>query len=192
MSLRDQLLKAGLASKKDVRRTNQELKEERRTEQASRKRKAALRAEEAAARALAEDELKHKAEERRAREEAREADERVHRVRQMLQANRMGAKGRVPFHVRSLDGRRVHRLQVPERVAFGLRCGELAVGAFAEPGAEAEYYIIPSRTATKLASLAPEHLVFHVVDTQGISAPEEGFLTAEWEPSLKPHRLPQG
>lgn len=192
LSLRDQLLKAGLVSKKDVDKANRDKKAERKRKQGHRKRKGQARAEaEAARQAALEAELLAKAEARKERDEAREVHERVHRIRQIILGNRMGAKGPLPFHVHSLDGRHLHRLQLPERVAFGLRCGELAVAALQDDD-EARYYVIPRRAADKLADLAPEHLVFRVTDTHGISAPEEQFLQREWEPSLRPHKVPAG
>lgn len=190
MSLRDQLLKAGLVDKKAVARANREAKEARRDDQGHRQRqKQAQREAEARAAAEREARLREKAEARRAREEAREAAERSVRVLQIVRANAVRGRGTVPFHMIGADGRTVHRLMVSEPIAFKLRCGELAVAeAPAGGGRAAELVVVSLRGAQRLAEVAPEAVRFRVVDTRGISAPEEGFLRAEWEISLRPHR----
>ncbi len=49
--------------------------------------------------------------------------------------------------------------------------------------------MISARGAARLEELAPELVVHWVKDTTGLSAPEEGLLDAEWEISLRPHRV---
>src|SRR5436190_415520 len=95
MSLRDQLLAKGVVSKKDVRRVERELKDERRSEQGSKDRKTKVEAEQAAARAGA-------------------------RARAALRDRHPGAlgsgRGAVPGRVRDLAG------SAP--VAAGRSCGQ--------------------------------------------------------------------
>ena len=190
MSLRDQLLKAGLASKKDVRRVNQELKAERKQEQGHRDKKRDVTAAEEAARREAEEQaLRDKVAARKAHEAQQEAHDKVHRVRQIVERNRLGGKGPLPFFVKGLDGRRLHRLNVSDRTAFGLRCGDLGVAGLSELDGSESYHIVRRDAAHKLAEIAPEALVFLVDDTAGISKPEEQFLEKPWDPSLKPHRV---
>jgi len=190
MSLRDQLLKAGLVSKKDVRRAGQEKRKERKKHQGERKKKSELRAEEAAQRRAEEKAaLEERLQARQEREVVREEVERAQRIRQIVLGNRMGGRGPVPFHHKGRDGRTLHRLEVTERLAWSLRCGKLAVAALPEPDGTASYHVVTTRAADKLAEFAPELVVFRVIDTTGISAPEERFLSREWETSLVPHRV---
>ena len=193
MSLRDELLKAGLVSKKDVRRANRDKKKTRKQEQGSRRRKRAEQAEaEAARQAALEAERQERLACRQELDEAREEHERVNRIRQTILGNRLGAKGHTPFWVRSPDGRHLHRMSVTDRIAFDLRCGHAAVAVLLEPDREPEYYVISRRAALKLEEIAPEQVVFLVTDTAGLSHPEEQFLQQEWEPSLRPHRQREG
>ena len=189
MSLRDQLLKAGLASKKDVRRANQELRSERKHDQGHREKKRDVEAAEAAERAAAEEQaLKERAAARHDREAVREEHDREHRIRQIVLKNRLGGKGSVPFFHKTADGRHLHRLDVNDRMAFGLRCGELAVAALPEPDGTS-YHVIRLKAADKLAEIAPETVVFRVTDTAGISRPEEQFHERLWDATLRPRRI---
>jgi len=189
VSLRDQLLKAGLASKKDVRRVNQELKAERKQDQGHRdKKREVVAAEEAAKKAAEEQALREKVAARKAHEANQEAHDKVHRVRQIVLGNRLGAKGGHPFFHKCLDGRRVNRFYVSDRTAFALRCGDLAIAGLVEPDGTETYHLLRRDAAHKLAAIAPEAVVFLVDDTTGISKPEEQFLERPWDASLKPHR----
>lgn len=185
MSLRDQLLKAGLVSEKDARKADREKKQQRRQQQGHKKKQRALKAEEEArAKAEREAELARTLEERRRHEEERERVERENRVRQLVHGNRMGARGPYRFHFR--DGVRIESLAVSEKMAWKLRCGECAIAV--DPDQPGRYHVITARAAEKLEILAPEVVLFHVTDTTGISEPDEAFLEKEWEPSLTPRR----
>jgi uncharacterized protein YaiL (DUF2058 family) len=192
VSLKDQLLKAGLVSKKDARRAGQEKRKERKKKQGQRRKKSALRAEEearqrAAAAKASEERIRARKEQTAVREER----ELTQRIRQIVLGNRMGGRGPVPFHHKGLDGRTLHRLELTEKMGWNLRCGKLAIAALPEPGGAMSYHVVTVRAADKLAELDPTLVVFRVSDTTGISAPEEGFLSREWEPSLTPHRVAQ-
>lgn len=193
MSLRDQLLKAGLATKKDVAKVNRELKQERRQEQAHQKPKAELRREaEEAARAEAEA-IKARARARRERDEARAAAERALQIRQIARSHALRGRGNLAYHVLARDGRTVARLLVSERVAFMLRCGEVGVVELpAEPGRDqgvGELIVVSRRAAVRLREIDPDVVRLLVDDTRGISAPDEAFLVPEWDISLRPRRL---
>ncbi len=188
MSLRDQLLKAGIASKKEARRADREKKEARKKAQATRRKKREVQAEEAARLEAEREAARAEAlAERRRVEAEREAAERENRIRQLVRGNRLGARGPVIFHFVGRDGRRVHRLSVNDRIAWQLRCGEVAIAA--DPDTEDDYVVIPARAAEKLEAVAPELVVFRVTDTRGISAPEEAFLERQWEPTLDRRQL---
>jgi uncharacterized protein YaiL (DUF2058 family) len=186
MSLRDQLLAKGLASKKDARRVEQELKAERRAAQGHKRPESEVRAEqEARARAEEEAARQRRIEEKRRREaEAAEVERRV-RIAQIIRSNQVRSRGKVRFHHRTLSGGRLGRIEVSGHVAWKLRCGECAVAALSD----AEYCIVSQRGAARLAEVAPDRIVHWVRDTRGLSAPEECLLEADWEISLLPHRV---
>lgn len=185
MSLRDALVAKGLASKKDLRRANQEAQAERRAAQGARRAQAEVEAE-AAARQKADEAraLREKAEARRARELAREAAERAIQVRQIVRANRIRARGKYPFHHRTLDGRHIGRIEVADRVAWALRCGECAIVA-----ADDGYVVVNARTAARVLELDPARVVHFVRDTTGLSDPAEALVRSDWEISLRPRRF---
>jgi uncharacterized protein YaiL (DUF2058 family) len=192
-SLRDQLLAKGIASKKDARRVDVQLREERRHRQANQRPKAEIEAEQQAARLAAEQEaVRRRQQERLAREAARAEAERQQQVRQIILHHRIRAHGKVRFHHRRLivagdaGAPRIGRIEVHERVAWKLRCGEAAIAALTVD----DYAVVSARAAQRLDEIAPGTVVHWVRDTQGLSAPEEGFLIPAWEISLQPRRLP--
>ena len=188
-SLRDQLLAKGLASKKDVRRVERELKDQRRQEQGHKQKARELQAQQEAARREAEAEAQQRRlEERRRREAEREARETRERVRQIVVGNAIRSRGPFRFHFRKLDGRTLGRLEVSERVAWKLRAGEAAIAAVSDDRGE-EYVVISARGAQRLADIAPERVVFWTRETAGLSAPEEALWRPEWDISLRPHRI---
>lgn len=190
MSLRDQLLAKGLVSEKRAKQIDRELKSERKSEQGQRDRLAAAAAEAAAkAKADAEAAIEARLAARREAEAARAAHELRYRVRQIVTANRLAARGPVPFHHRTIDGPRIGRLQVSEDVARELRAGRLAIAGYHLDNGTVEHVVVAKRAADKLAEIAPAALVFHVTDSSHFSDPSEAFLRRDWEPSLRPHRV---
>lgn len=192
MSLRDQLVAKGIVSKKDARRVNQELREQRKQDQGARDRKKHLeRARADAEKAEREEALQRRLIERKAREGVREAHELVHRVRQIVLANRLGVRGPIRFFHKRRDTARLGFLQVNEAIGRKLRAGEVSIAELDE-GDAASWHVIPRRAAEKLAELEPDRLVFHVTDTAGISAASEAFWPKDWESDIGPHRLADG
>lgn len=190
MSLRDQLVAKGIASKKDATRVDRELKADRKAEQANRKRKSALEAEARAAQeAEAEARLAEAKAARDARQARKDAAERALRVRNVIQGNAVRAGGGQPFWHRSLDGRFLLRIDVSSGVAFQLRCGQAGIAALVLSDGAPTYRVITKGGAHKLRDIAPEHLVFFVDDPSGISAPDLAFLSRRWESSLRAHRF---
>ena len=188
MSLREQLLAKGLVSKKQARRAERELKQARKKKQGRRRKKAAVRAEQEAEEAAAR---RASLEARRARklerEEAKAQVERALRVRNLVWGNRVQAGGKQPFWHRSLDGRRLLRMEVSRRAAEQLRRGELAIAAF-DHGTRLEYVVLRGDAARKLRELGSGVVVFLVDDVKGILDPENDFLRRTWETDLRPHR----
>jgi uncharacterized protein YaiL (DUF2058 family) len=196
VSLRDQLVAKGIVSKKDARRVDRQLKDERRAEQGSRPRKSATEAE-ARARAKAEEEARRAAKlaERREIEARREAAELALRVKNLIEGNRLRPGSGQPFWHRSFEltsegptlGRHLLRLDVSSGTAWQLRSGEASIAALAVRGGT-EYAIVPRKTALVLKEIAPAHLVFHNDEAEGLSDPDLDFLRRQWEPSLAAHR----
>lgn len=188
-SLRDQLLAKGLASKKDARRVERELKDQRKHDQGHKKRARELEAEQEAGRRAAEAEAqRQRLEERRRREAEREAREQAQRIRQIVAGNAIRSRGPFRIHFRKLDGRTLGRMEVSERVAWALRAGDAAIAGLADEREE-DYVVISARGAERLSEIAPASVVFWTRDTAGLSAPEECLWKPEWEISLAPHRV---
>jgi hypothetical protein len=196
LSLRDQLLAKGLVSKKDVRRVDQELRDERKHAQAHKQRASKIAAEEAENKRVADEAAARKrAEDRKAREAAREAAELRLRIKQIIARNAVRSRGKVRFHHKTIDGRHVSRIEISDAVAWKLRCGEAAIVAVideplrdGEPAPEPTYVVVSARAAERLEEFASDRIVHWVRDSSGLSAKEEAFLVPEWEISLKPHR----
>ena len=189
MSLRDQLLAKGLATKKDARKANRDLKKKRKQKQSKREKRSITEAKERQKTASQQaKKLAERQQERRVREVAREADERALRVLQMIQGNRIGHQGRTIFHFKKRCGRKVGRMEVSEKVAWMLRCGEAAIAGYEERGQEV-YVVISGKAARRISELDGDSILFLTEETAGISSADEGFLKPTWEASLRPHRL---
>jgi uncharacterized protein len=191
VSLRDQLLKAGVVSKKDVRRAEQDLKTERRQTQGHKRPLSEVRKEEEAKRAEAEEAARREKLEERARREAAKAErEHLWRVRQIVDKNAIRSRGKIRYHFRKADGH-IGRIEVSDAVAWKLRCGEAAIALRprAFEGEEERLLVVSAAAARRLAEVAPQNLVHHVNDTSALSAREEAFLVPDWEISLRPHRI---
>ncbi len=162
MSLRDQLLKAGLVDKKKVREVERDLKKRRKKSQARRKKKKVREAEAAAAReAAAREAAARKAEERRRAEAERAERERRRLVRNLLVTWRVPMReGPVPFFHRSPDGRHALRLRLPESVAWDLRRGLLAVAWDGPSPERAEVLLVTRHAALRLREAAPDRVLF--------------------------------
>jgi uncharacterized protein YaiL (DUF2058 family) len=188
MSLRDQLVAKGFASKKKAKAVERELKQKRKQKQGKRRKKKVVAAE---ARSAAEAERAQQLAERRKRrlqrEEAKAQMERALRVRHLLMGNQVRAKGPQPFWHRSLDGRHLLRMSVSHKAAEQLRAGQLAVAGLRQ-GQREDYWLVPDKAAEALQQLAPA-LVVHFVQPDGRAGePEFGFLQRDWETDLRPHR----
>ncbi|HHO52960.1 MAG TPA: DUF2058 family protein [Deltaproteobacteria bacterium] len=188
MSLRDQLLAKGLASKKQARKIERELKAKRRAEQGSRRRQRELerqRIERAEAERQAAEEARRA--ERAERAERQAIAERALRIRNVLLGNRLRPGQGQRFWHRSPDGTHLSELQVSSGMAYKLRCGEVAIAQLDHRG-WSEAVLIPTAAAEKLRKLAPELILFSVEDTSGLSAPELAFHQRDWPTELGPHR----
>lgn len=162
MSLRDQLLKAGVVDKKKVRDVNRELKDQRKKEQAQRESHRELAAREAAEKKKARDEEIERVRVERARRDAeREEQDRRRLVGNLLQAYKLpDRRGPQPFFHLTPDLRHTHRLHLPESYAWDLRKGALAVAWMGEDPEDPDYVLLPAATARRVAAHAPERVLF--------------------------------
>lgn len=190
MSLRDQLVAKGLASKKKAQQAERELKAERKRAQAQR---AARRDEDAAAEAAHAEELAQ----RRAQSEAdraaaaaaREAHEMVHRVRQIVWNRRMAGRGPVPFFHRRPGAAALGRLWLPVTLVRDLRLGKAAVAGFVNDRGVFEVHVVDRRTAERLDAIDPAAIVHWVRAGAALDDPSEGPGEAVTDVSLRPRRL---
>ena len=180
-SLRDQLRKAGLASKKDVRRVNQELKKQRRhgqsRKESNKARAARLREEK---RILRAEMIRQKVERRR---ELRRQAMVLARQQQVDQIIRHWAVestgGRHRFWHRPVEGPVLGRLEIPEWMARDLREGRLAIAA-ATALDEWEYLVIPAEKALRVRDLLPERLVHFNEKPPDPEDPAEALMERSW------------
>lgn len=191
MSLRDQLLKKGLVSKKRARAVDQQAKRDRKANQGKKKRKRELKAE-ADAKTAAEANEKHAARKsaREASDAARDRYESALRVRNLILGNRMDNRGAHPFFHKAKDGVRLLKMSVHPRVAQELSRGNLAI-AFLDQGNRESYVLVPRATAATLIELDAS-VVVHWSQGGGPPDPSEAVFKGEWEPSIGPHRLAEG
>lgn len=159
-SLRDQLVKAKLASRADLRRVNHEKAAERRQQQGHREARATLESREEEQRRAAEVEtLRRRAEERCLRQAEDEARARQQQADAILRHHRIDSRpGPQRFWHRTLDGRFLHRLDLPERMAMELRSGHLAVGAIPNL-ADTDYVLVPAAIAGRVHTICPDRIV---------------------------------
>ena len=145
MSLRDQLLKAGLVDKKRVKKANRELKKARRKQQSERQKKSVVRAEQEAERAAEVSAKKQARRDRRLQSEVRQ--EQANRGR--LVGNLVRSYGQtIPtghqlFFCRPPTGPTLVRLKIPLEVAMELRLGKQAI-AWTGPANEPDLLILPA------------------------------------------------
>lgn len=161
MSLRDQLLKAGVVSQKDVRRVNQEQQAGRKEQKGQRESR-----EEAEARAAEQARLAREAREaeliasRRARAREAELLELRRRVAHLVRDYAVRTRGgNQPFWHRAADGLHVHRLYLGERVAWDLVHGRLAISWTGE-AADPSYVLLPSTVVPRIQELEPSRILF--------------------------------
>ncbi len=160
MSLRDSFLKAGLVSKKDAQRVEQELRKEQKKAQGNQETKAEREKREAA-----EIEAARKAREEELIRRRIEANERQRREileispRQILRAHRIRYRpGPQKFWFRSPKPPEIWRLDLPEGLAYDLRCGFVALAWCDDQNPEV--LIVDREAAARVRELRPELLLF--------------------------------
>jgi uncharacterized protein YaiL (DUF2058 family) len=186
MSLRDQLLKAGLVDKKQVQKANRKLKNSRRNEQSTRDRKTTVDSREAELQARQTVRIK---EERHARrKESEELRDRANMKRLVGNLVRSYGQsipvGRHVFFYKMPDGQRLQRAQVPLETAVDLRSGKLAIG-WTGPEDEPDFLLLPAEVAQRILNHEPDRILFFNVETPKSSDPSEGLADLEGLPGQR-------
>ena len=161
MSLRDQLLKTGLVDKKRARAIEQAEKAERKAARGQRQRRAVLEARaEAEARAAREAQQTERIDARRARERAREQETIRRTVGNLLRDHQVRPRGGTqPFWHVAADGLHCRKIWLPERMAWDLVAGRLALGWHGELDAP-QYVLVPRSVAERVAAIDAARLLF--------------------------------
>jgi len=178
MGFKDQLLKAGLVSKKQVRKVNQKSRKDRKAKQSTREAKGVVEARTKAERRAERKRLQaEKLAARRERDRVREAAEAKRRVDQILQSHRVRFRGgQQRFWHHAPDGRHVGRLDLPASLAFDLHCGRLAIAYRGPADAfEPDVLLIPSEVADRVEKLDPSRVLFR--NPSRPKEPEEALWT---------------
>jgi len=163
MSFSDQLFKAGLLSKKELREGNTKSKKNRKKKQGERRKKTLIRREDKQQKELSRlASLEGLKKEREHRSLVLNEKEREHQVDQILTHHRLKFHPRdVPFWHVGADRRQLHKMLVTENIATALSKGELAISFRGDLNAnEPEYVIVPSEIMPKIIDLAPHRLLF--------------------------------
>lgn len=190
MSLRDQLVAKGLVSDKRKRDVERQLKRDRKHKQANKRKLREERAEAEAREAAAEAARREQAiRDREAAAAARSAHEHTYRVRQIIEANRMGRGGRTRFFHRIGGTGRIGRMQLPESLVRDLCMGRAAIAGFMDDTGRPVAHVVPRKAAEKLAEVEPSAIWHWVRDGGSLDDPAEAPLRVSWEPSIRPHRV---
>lgn len=160
MSLRDSFLKAGLVKEKDLRKLEQQLRQEQKVAQGNQQRKSVLEAqarEEAERQRLeAEAALIERRREARLREQQTLA---LMSSRQILRSHQVRFRtGPQKFWFRSPKPPEIWRMDLPERVAYEILCGRMAV-AWCDD-AQPEAVVVDRDAAERVRAIRPELILF--------------------------------
>ena len=127
------------------------------------RRLAVVRSETAAAerQAVLDAEVARKLEERRLRRLERDAVDRARAVRNLIRAYRLRFRpGPVPFFHWTPDRGHVHRMWVPESVAWDLRKGALGVAWSGDDPEEPAYVVVSGEAARRIQGHDPSRILF--------------------------------
>ena len=157
MSLRDQLLKAGLADKKKVREANQSLKRKRRKKQGKKQSHKEISQ-------IVQNEQTERQEERRAQRkghvEKNTRKETERRVTQLLSHHQIQPKpGPQTFRYRGPDAKTIGELRLAVGLAKDLRDGKLAIAWLGDSPSKAQIVLIPRDAAQTIIQLEPPRIL---------------------------------
>jgi uncharacterized protein YaiL (DUF2058 family) len=161
MSLRDQLLQAGVVTRKQKQAAERDLKRKRKHKQSRRPSKKDLQREE---RQEAEQRRQAAIEEKLARRSESQAEQaasaRRLRANQIVEHHALLSRpGPQRFWHPTPGGVVLHRLDLPRKLAEQLRAGRLAV-VYAQHFGEPTYRVVAQEVAVRLRSILPERVLF--------------------------------
>jgi uncharacterized protein YaiL (DUF2058 family) len=159
----EELFKAGLISKKDLRKAKQKVKQDRRKEHGTKKKKKVLKAEQKAKNNQARDlQQEQKNSRQKKHQDQQDKRELVNRLQQLIQQNQIVIRNdSLIFWHTSADRKHCHKLFVSERVAKDLRAGKLGItvrGLINDD--DPIYVVIPRETVKKILELDPDRILF--------------------------------
>jgi uncharacterized protein YaiL (DUF2058 family) len=159
----DELFKAGLLSKKDLRKAKQQAKKQKKQNQGNRKKKKHIQTEQKAKHQHEKQtEYAEKVQERKSRENIQNRKEVQLQLQNLLRQNQIAInKDNLFFWHPSANRKFVHKLYVSERIAVDLRAGKLGIAVLGSLSADDPIYIVVSRnTVKKVLELEPDRIVF--------------------------------
>ena len=186
MSLRDQLLKAGLVDKKRVKKANRELKKNRRKQQSERQKKSVVLAKQAADRTADLSAKKQARRKRRLESENRQEKANLGR----LVGNLVRSYGQpVPaghqlFFCRPPTGPILIRLKIPLEVALELRLGKQAI-AWSGVAEEPQLLLLPAAAAQRIIKHDRQRLLFYNPSPPDPDDPSERLAGMDRLPSQR-------
>ena len=163
-SFKDQLYQAGLITKKQLRKLNQQEKIDRKRKRGNKRKKLVKKAEE---RAKAQEEKIARIAKIRERRVVQEkevmANLQKRQVSQLLNHHRQRfRKGDHPFWHCTYSKKNVHKIWVPTRLAWELRSGTMAIAARGNiEHNEPEYVIISRDVAKRIMEIDAQRIVFY-------------------------------
>ncbi len=153
MSLRDQLLQAGLINKKQAQQASQE-RHKQKLQQSKNPSAAADEAKLAAQRALAEKVAQDQARNRQAQEKA-ELKARKAQVKQLVEQNRLPKIESDEFY-NFIDGKKIRRIPVNAQMRVQLGQGQVAIVR-----CEGRYEMVPATAVERIRERDERAVVFH-------------------------------
>lgn len=187
MSLRDQLMKSGLVSKKRAQKLDREQKQDRKKSKGQKKSKKQQRREAEAAQRQAEVQRAEDLAARGARRKEADRYERALNRRKLVLKCILKGAGKIQFHHKDRSGAFLKMMRVNARLAGQLQRGSAGIIALSVPKGLA--YVPVSRSAIDvLLKESPEDVVFFVRDTSDLGSPENGFSPRDWPPDFRAHR----
>jgi len=176
MSLRDQLLKAGIADKKKVREANQSLKRKRRKKQGKKQSHKEISR-------IVQSEQAERQEERRSQRksnvEKNTRQETERRVTQLLSHHQIRPKpGPQTFRYRSPDAKTIGELRLAVGLAKDLRDGKLAIAWLGDTPSKAQIVLIPRDAAQIIIELEPPRILL-LNDAQSTEPPMDEACFSE-------------
>ena len=163
MSLRDHLFSAGIINKKELRKSKNQAKQNRKHKQGQRRKKKVVEAEKQAQQQLSRKQKREALKNARLqRERAKIEAMKKRQVSQLLNHHKLDFyRAEHPFWHPAADGKHVHKMWVPSRLALELRAGQLAIAVSGSIDAfNPQYVLIPRVVAKRVLGIEPSRILF--------------------------------